>query len=85
MDGGPSQGELLTPRQREVLELMARGHANIAIARRLRITEKSVVSHTSQIYDRLGLYAGEDVHRRVLAVLRYLASRTAAATSISAR
>lgn len=76
---GSSHHDLLTPRQREVLALMARGHANVAIARALRITEKSVVRHTSQIYDRLGLFADEDdIHRRVAAVVRYLTSRSAA-------
>ena len=63
----------LTPRQREVLALMAQGRTNSAIARALFITEKAVVSHASRIYDLLGLTAGgDDDHRRVLAVIRYL-------------
>jgi DNA-binding NarL/FixJ family response regulator len=63
----------LTPRQGEVLALVAEGRSNAAIARRLVITEKSVVQHVSHIYDQLGLTPSEDDHRRVLAVARYLA------------
>jgi len=63
----------LTPRQCEVLALMAEGRTNAAIARRLTITEKAVVGHVSNIYGDLDLPVGEDDHRRVLAVLRYLA------------
>lgn len=62
----------LTPRQREVLAHIAEGRSNAAIARQLSITEKAVVQHTSRIYDHLGLVAGGDDHRRVLAVIRYL-------------
>lgn len=62
----------LTPRQSEVLALMAEGRTNAAISRRLTITEKAVVGHASHIYDELGLPPSEDDHRRVLAVLRYL-------------
>jgi DNA-binding NarL/FixJ family response regulator len=70
---------VLTPRQTEVLALMAQGHSNAAIARGLTISEKAVVQHTSQIYDRLGLFAeDDDTHRRVCAVIRYLASDRAA-------
>jgi DNA-binding NarL/FixJ family response regulator len=65
--------DLLTPRQREVLELVAQGRSNAAIATRLEITEKSVVQHVSRIYDELGLEANSDDHRRALAVVRYLA------------
>ena len=70
--------ERLTGRQREVLELMARGWSNGAIARQLMISEKAVVQHTSQIYDRLDLFADDQTHRRVHAVLRYLAHAAAA-------
>jgi DNA-binding NarL/FixJ family response regulator len=62
----------LTARQREVLALMAEGRSNLAIAEQLTITEKAVVKHASQIYDRLGLRSSPDDHRRVLAVVRYL-------------
>jgi DNA-binding NarL/FixJ family response regulator len=63
----------LTPRQREVLSLMAEGRSNAGIASRLTLTEKSVVQHVSNIYDVLGLPVDSDDHRRVLAVVRYLA------------
>jgi len=63
----------LTPRQTEVLALVAQGRSNAAIARRLVISEKAVVQHISRIYDQLGLIPSEDDHRRVLAVARYLA------------
>jgi signal transduction histidine kinase/DNA-binding NarL/FixJ family response regulator len=62
----------LTPRQHEVLALMAEGRSNAAIARRLSITEKAVVGHVSRIYDELDLPPSDDDHRRVLAVLRHL-------------
>ena len=62
----------LTPRQLEVLSLMAQGRSNGWIARSLSITEKSVVQHVSHIYDELGLQVDTDDHRRVLAVVRYL-------------
>jgi DNA-binding NarL/FixJ family response regulator len=64
--------ERLTPRQREVLALMAEGRSNQAIAKRLTLTEKAVVKHVSHVYDELGLLPCEDDHRRVLAVVRYL-------------
>jgi DNA-binding NarL/FixJ family response regulator len=70
--------DCLTPRQREVLELMATGVNNASIADRLVISEKAVVQHTSQIYDRLDLAAADDTrHRRVAAVVRYLAHASA--------
>ncbi len=65
--------ERLTPRQRSVLAAMAEGRSNASIARALAISEKAVVQHASHIYDELGLAVSEDSHRRVLAVLRYLA------------
>lgn len=77
-DDPASLGDRLTCRQREVLALMARGWSNAAIARRLEISEKAVVSHTSQIYDRLDLFEDDETHRRVHAVLRYLAHAAAA-------
>lgn len=64
--------ERLTPRQREVLALVAQGRSNAAIAERLGVGEKAVVAHTSRIYDELGIHADGDDHRRVLAVLRFL-------------
>ena len=62
----------LTPREREVLELMAEGRSNAAIAARMVITEKAVSKHTNSIFARLGLPQSEDDNRRVLAVLTYL-------------
>ena len=62
----------LTPRERDVLELMAEGRSNAAIAARLFITEKAVSKHTNSIFSRLGLPPSEDDNRRVLAVLAYL-------------
>lgn len=63
----------LTARQREVLALVAEGRSNGWIADQLNLTEKAVVQHTSHIYDALGLPLDGDDHRRVLAVIRYLA------------
>lgn len=62
----------LTPREREVLELMAQGRSNSAIATKLFVTERSVAKHTSNIFGKLGLPPSEDDNRRVLAVLAYL-------------
>jgi DNA-binding NarL/FixJ family response regulator len=64
--------QALTPREREVLELMAEGRSNAAIAGRMFITEKAVSKHTNSIFSRLGLPPSEDDNRRVLAVLAYL-------------
>ncbi|GAA4815222.1 response regulator [Tomitella cavernea] len=63
----------LTPRQREVLALIAEGRSNSWIAEHLVISEKAVVQHTSHIYDALGIPVDANDHRRVLAVVRYLA------------
>ena len=62
----------LSPREREVLGLMAEGRSNAAIAERLVITERAVAKHTASIFLRLGLQQSEDDNRRVLAVLAYL-------------
>jgi DNA-binding NarL/FixJ family response regulator len=62
----------LTPREREVLGLMAEGRSNAAIAARMFITEKAVSKHTNNIFARLGLPPSDDDNRRVLAVLAYL-------------
>ena len=63
---------LLSPREREVLALMAEGRSNAAIAQRMVITERAVAKHTASIFMRLGLQPSEDDNRRVLAVLAYL-------------
>ncbi|MFI1796069.1 LuxR C-terminal-related transcriptional regulator [Streptomyces sp. NPDC020379] len=62
----------LTPREREVIELMAQGRSNAAIAGQLHITERAVTKHTSNIFAKLGLPPSDDDNRRVLAVLAYL-------------
>lgn len=63
----------ITARQREVLALMAEGRSNAFIGHALTISDKAVVQHVSHIYEQLGLPPSEDDHRRVLAVVRYLA------------
>ncbi|GAA1387703.1 response regulator [Kitasatospora putterlickiae] len=63
---------LLTPREREVLAMMAEGRSNAAIAQRLHFSEGAVSKHTSGIFAKLGLGASDDDNRRVLAVLAYL-------------
>lgn len=62
----------LTPREREVLELMAQGRSNAAIAAQLVVTERAIAKHTSNIFAKLGLEVSDDDNRRVLAVLAYL-------------
>jgi DNA-binding NarL/FixJ family response regulator len=64
----------LSPREREVLSLMAEGRSNAAIAQRLFITEKAVSKHAAGIFAKLDLVPSEDDNRRVLAVLAYLDS-----------
>jgi DNA-binding NarL/FixJ family response regulator len=65
----------LTPREREVLSLMAEGRSNAGIAHSLWVTESAVEKHVSSILMKLRLPASEDDHRRVLAVVTYLKSR----------
>ena len=62
----------LTPREREVLGLMAEGRSNAAVAAELVITESAVEKHVSRIFDKLDLAPSDSDHRRVLAVLAYL-------------
>ncbi len=62
----------LTPREREVMELIAEGRSNQAIADRLYVTLRAVEKHVTSIFEKLGLPATSDDHRRVLAVLAYL-------------
>jgi len=65
----------LTPREREVLGLMAEGRSNPAIGRQLVVSDGAVEKHIRSIFAKLGLYAEDsDQHRRVLAVLAYLRS-----------
>jgi DNA-binding NarL/FixJ family response regulator len=67
--------EALTPREREVLWLMAEGRSNAAIAGELVVTERAVEKHVTSIFTKLDLTPAAEDHRRVLAVLRYLQSR----------
>ncbi|MEV0797882.1 response regulator transcription factor [Kribbella pittospori] len=62
----------LTPREREVLALMAEGCTNVGIGRRLFLTERTVETHIGSIMAKLGLITNDEQHRRVLAVLAYL-------------
>jgi DNA-binding NarL/FixJ family response regulator len=66
--------DTLTPREREVLELMAEGRSNSGIAERLVVTERAVEKHVTSIFGKLRLPAAPADHRRVLAVLAYLRS-----------
>ncbi|MCX2969735.1 MULTISPECIES: response regulator transcription factor [Streptomyces] len=65
---------VLTPREREVLTLMAEGRTNGAIARRMVVSDGAVEKHISNIFMKLGLAQSDADHRRVLAVLTYLKS-----------
>jgi DNA-binding NarL/FixJ family response regulator len=62
----------LTPREREILALMAEGRSNRGICQQLFLSPKTVESHVHNIFAKLGITAAEDDHRRVLAVLAYL-------------
>jgi DNA-binding NarL/FixJ family response regulator len=85
---GPSRGRsplaLLTPREREVLALMAEGRTNAGIAARLFLTERTVETHVASIIGKLGIGDSEHEHRRVMAVLAWLgASSTWTLTPIA--
>lgn len=66
----------LTSREKQVLGLIAEGRTNVGIARRLWLTERTVETHISSIFAKLNLHAGEEDHRRVLAVLTCLSARS---------
>jgi DNA-binding NarL/FixJ family response regulator len=74
-EGGPLAS--LTPRETEVLELIAEGRSNAAIAAALVITQGAVEKHISNVFAKLDLPATDDDHRRVLAVLAFLRARDA--------
>jgi DNA-binding NarL/FixJ family response regulator len=67
----------LTPREREVLALIAEGRSNAAVAAGLFVSEKAISKHIANIFMKLDLPPSEDDNRRVMAVLAYLNSRTA--------
>jgi DNA-binding NarL/FixJ family response regulator len=69
---GDGSLSVLSPREREVLGLMAEGRSNAAIGQRLVITERAVAKHTASIFGKLDLQQSDDDNRRVLAVLAYL-------------
>jgi DNA-binding NarL/FixJ family response regulator len=71
-DGDGGALAALTPREREVLELMAEGRTNAAIARHMVVTPGAVEKHVTNIFGKLDLPATDDDHRRVLAVLTFL-------------
>jgi DNA-binding NarL/FixJ family response regulator len=66
--------DLLTPREREVLGLMAQGRSNGAIAQQLVVSDGAIEKHISSIFSKLDLSPSDTEHRRVLAVLTYLGS-----------
>ncbi|MEW1647837.1 response regulator transcription factor [Streptomyces sp. NPDC091219] len=66
--------DALTPRERELLALMAEGHSNTAIARRLALSGSAVEKHIGNVFAKLGLPPDDSRHRRVLAVLAHLGS-----------
>ena len=66
---------VLSPREQEVLALMAEGHSDAGIARRLWVTEGTVEKHVRSILTKLNLQETDDAHRRVLAVLTFLEAR----------
>jgi len=71
-DGGDRELAALSPREREVLSLMAEGRTNAAIAEQLVVTQGAVEKHVSNVFSKLDLPVTEDDHRRVLAVLTFL-------------
>jgi DNA-binding NarL/FixJ family response regulator len=68
----PSPLALLTPRERDVLDLMARGLSNRGIAEQLMLTTNTVGTHVKHVFDKLGMPDSRAGNRRVLAVLTYL-------------
>ena len=62
----------LTPRERQVMALIAEGRSNAGIAQELLVTVAAIERHVTSIFDKLGLHASPEAHRRVLAVLKYL-------------
>ena len=71
-DGKDTALGALTPREKEVLGLMAEGRSNLAISQEISLSTKSIEGHVRNIFSKLGLMDTPDDHRRVLAVLQYL-------------
>lgn len=71
----------LSPRESEVLSLMAEGRSNRAIGEALQVELKTVETHVGRVFTKLGLHEGRDENRRVLAVLTFLGRRTPAAAA----
>ena len=78
-DGAPALDGVLTPREREVLGLVAEGLTDGAIAERLYLTRRTVETHLGHIFAKLGVPAGSSQNRRVHAVRHYLGSAARAA------
>jgi DNA-binding NarL/FixJ family response regulator len=77
LSSGPREPvDALSPREREVLSLMAEGRSNAAIAQRMFVTERAVAKHTASIFLKLDLQPSDDDNRRVLAVLAYLGANS---------
>ncbi|MFD2010942.1 response regulator transcription factor [Streptomyces narbonensis] len=70
--GRAGRVDTLTPREREVLELMAQGHSNRSVAARLVVSERAVEKHVAAVFTKFGLPASDEDNRRVKAVLAYL-------------
>lgn len=68
----PGPLDSLTPRERQVMALIAEGRSNSGIAQELLVTVAAIERHVTSIFDKLGLHASPEAHRRVLAVLKYL-------------
>lgn len=72
----PAATESLTPREREVIALMALGSSNAAICRALFISPKTLETHVQRVFSKLNLRPGPEVHRRVCAVLAWMEATT---------
>ena len=70
--GRPKRVDALTPREHEVLQLMAEGRSNLGIAATLHLSVKTIETHVEHILDKLGIEPSPEEHRRVLAVLELL-------------
>lgn len=69
---GPSPLDTLTPREHEILRVVAQGHSNHTVAGLLQLSERTVEAHMRAVFTKLGLHDDGTTHRRVLAVVAYL-------------